>query len=96
MLEDDTAFDAAYRALTTLERSLTVRQRLYASVRQVFQRSIRVRFQKDQLLARQTVRVLLKARRFNLVGTAFLRAKHNNRSTGDILVKPVRWARAGF
>jgi hypothetical protein len=51
MLEDDTAFNAAYHALTTFERSLTVRQ--------VFQiPPVRVRFQKTQLLARQAARVI--------------------------------------
>jgi hypothetical protein len=47
MPEDDTAFNAAYRALTIFERSLTVRQRFYASVRQVFRIPlVRVRFKK--------------------------------------------------
>jgi hypothetical protein len=61
MLEDDTAFNAAYRALTIFEHSSTARQ--------VFRiRTVRVRFQKNQLLAQQAARVILKARRFNRFG----------------------------
>jgi hypothetical protein len=69
MLEDDTAFNAAYRALTAFDRSLTVRQVFWI-------RPIRVRFHKDQLLARQAARIILKISNFNRFGVNFLRAKH--------------------
>ena len=61
MLEDDTAFNAAYHALTTFERSLTVRQ--------VFQiRPVRVRFQKTQLprgKPRESLKHLARAQKRN-------------------------------
>jgi hypothetical protein len=61
MLEDDTAFSAAYRALTIFKHSLTARQ--------VFRiRPVRVRFRKDHLLAQQAARVILKVLDFNRFG----------------------------
>ncbi len=61
MQEDDATFGAAYRALIRVGRSLSARQRLSASIGQVFRVEVRVRFRKDHLLAQQAAWILSKA-----------------------------------
>jgi hypothetical protein len=97
MREDDTAFTDAYRALMTIERSLTVRRRMHAWVRQV--QPIRVRFRQDHLLAQQASRAICTAKRFCRVGREFLHVKHPDASVLPPALspaKPARWARAGL
>jgi hypothetical protein len=60
MLEDDITFEAVYDALTQFERSLTLRGCFQASIGHFFQRSVRVRFRKDELLAEHAARLILK------------------------------------